>query len=76
AIVANKVKGVRAALCYNIMAARLSRQHNDANVLVLGSDFINKKSLKTLITVWLSTEFEGGRHKRRVNQISAIEKKS
>lgn len=76
AIVANKVKGVRAALCYNIKAARLSRQHNDANVLVLGSDFINKNSLKKLITVWLSTGFEGGRHKRRVNQISAIENKS
>lgn len=73
AIVANKVKGIRAALCYNIKAARLSREHNDANVLVLGSDFINKKSLKTLIKVWLTTDFQGGRHKRRVNQISKIE---
>jgi len=73
AIVANKVKGVRAALCYNVKAARLSREHNDANVLVLGSDFINKKSLKPLITIWLTTYFQGGRHARRVKQISRIE---
>ena len=75
AIVANKVRGIRAALCYNKKAARLSREHNDANVLVLGADFVNKKSLNQLLTVWLNTDFQGGRHKRRTNQIANIEKK-
>lgn len=72
-MVANKVKGVRAALCYNKKAARLSREHNNANVLVLGSDFIKAKDLKPLITTWLNTGFQGGRHKRRTDQISKIE---
>lgn len=74
-MVANKVKGARAALCYNIKAARLSREHNDANVLVLGADFVKGSVLKQLITVWLNTGFQGGRHKRRLNKISEIEKK-
>jgi ribose 5-phosphate isomerase B len=74
-IVANKVSGVRAALCYNKKTARLSREHNNANVLVLGADFIRIKNLKQLITIWLNTDFRGGRHRRRVNQISKIERK-
>ena len=74
-MVANKVKGARAALCYNKKAARLSREHNDANVLVLGADFVKGPALKQLITVWLNTDFQGGRHKRRVSQISKIENK-
>jgi ribose 5-phosphate isomerase B len=73
-IAANKVKGVRAALCYNQKAARLSRQHNDANVLVLGSDFVKEKDASKIIDIWLKTEFEGGRHLRRVNQIRKFEK--
>ena len=73
AIVANKVKGAYAALCYNTQAAKLSRQHNNANILVLSSKFINPKNLKNIIRVWLSTDFEGGRHQRRINQIKSIE---
>ncbi|MFH1622477.1 MAG: ribose 5-phosphate isomerase B [Candidatus Omnitrophota bacterium] len=73
-IVANKAKGVRAALCYNIKAAKFSRKHNDANILVLGALFTNIINAKKLIKVWLKTEFEGGRHLRRVKQIERIEK--
>lgn len=72
-IAANKVKGVRAALCYNPKAARLSREHNDSNVLVLGSDFVKEKDARNIINIWLKTEFEGGRHLRRVNQIKKFE---
>lgn len=74
-IVANRLPGVRAALCYNIKAARLSREHNDSNVLVLGSAFVNERLAKKIAKVWLTTEFQGGRHKRRLNQIKDIEKK-
>lgn len=74
-IVANRLFGVRAALCYNVKAARLSRAHNDSNVLVLGSAFVNTKLAKRIIDVWLNTEFLGGRHKRRLNRIREIEKK-
>ena len=73
-IVANRVPGVRAALCYSVKAARLSRQHNDSNVLVLGSAFVNHKTAQRIIDVWLKTGFDGGRHKRRLNQIKQIEK--
>ncbi len=74
AIAANKVRGIRAALCYNKEAAYLSRAHNDANVLVLGAKFVTQKELMAIITTWLKTEFEGGRHLRRVNQIKKMEK--
>ncbi|MFC1710027.1 ribose 5-phosphate isomerase B, partial [Candidatus Omnitrophota bacterium] len=73
-IVANKVKGIRAALCYNVGAAKLSRRHNDANVLALGALFTNIKKSKEIIDAWLKTEFEGGRHLRRVKQIERIGK--
>jgi ribose 5-phosphate isomerase B len=73
-IVANKLKNVRAALCYNIKAARLSRRHNDANILVLGSLFVNEERAKKIIEVWLETPFEGGRHLRRIQKIERIEK--
>ncbi|MDP3142951.1 MAG: ribose 5-phosphate isomerase B [Candidatus Omnitrophota bacterium] len=72
-IAANKVKGMRAALCYNTKAARLSREHNDANVLVLGSDFVKEKDAQKIINIWLKTKFQGGRHLRRVNQIRKFE---
>ncbi len=72
-IVANRLFGVRAALCYNIKAARLSREHNDSNVLVLGSAFVNQSLAKRIVGVWLKTEFLGLRHRRRLNQIREIE---
>lgn len=72
-IVANKAKGVRAALCYNIKAAILSRKHNDANVLVLGSVFVNEERAKKIVKAWLNTPFEGGRHLRRIQKIERIE---
>jgi len=75
-IVANKFKRVRAALCYNLKAARLSREHNDSNVLVMGSLFVNAELAKKIVKVWLSTEFQGGRHARRLNKIKDIEKEN
>jgi len=75
-IAANKVPGVYAALCYNKKAAQLSRQHNNANVLVLSARFVSQKNLAPIIQIWLNTEFEGGRHLRRFKQIKGIEKKS
>jgi len=74
-IVANRFPGVRAALCYNLKAARLSREHNDSNVLVLGSMFVKPSLAKKMVRIWLETEFQGGRHKRRLSQIKNIEKK-
>ena len=73
-IVANKVKGAYAALCYNAEAAELSRRHNNANVLVLSSKFIRANQLGAILKVWLETPFEGGRHLKRVNQIKKIER--
>ena len=72
-IVANRLPGVRAALCYNIKAARLSRQHNDSNILVLGAAFLKNSLVLRLVNIWLKTKFLGGRHKRRLNQIKEIE---
>jgi ribose 5-phosphate isomerase B len=73
-IVANRLTGVRAALCYNIKSARLSRQHNDSNVLVMGSAFVNQALAKKILGVWLDTESLGGRHSRRLNQLKNIER--
>ena len=73
-IVANRLPGVRAALCYNVKAAKLSREHNDSNVLIMGSIFVNLSLAKRIIGVWLKTDFQGGRHLRRLNQIKKIEK--
>ncbi len=72
-IVANKVKGIRAALCNSVELARLSRQHNDANILVLQGRFISKKQAGDIIKTWFSTEFDGGRHQRRIDKISRYE---
>ncbi len=72
AIVANKVRGIRAALCHNKNSATLSRQHNNANVLVLAAGEI-KDGMNNIVKAWLNTEFEGGRHERRVSQITDIE---
>ena len=73
-IVANKVKGIRAALCNLVELARLSRQHNDANILVLQGRFISHNLVKNIIKAWFSTEFGGGRHQRRIDKISRYEK--
>ncbi|MCX5701371.1 MAG: ribose 5-phosphate isomerase B [Candidatus Omnitrophica bacterium] len=73
-IVANRVSSVRAALCYNAKAARLSREHNDSNVLVLGSAFVNEKQAKIILSAWLNTRFKAGRHQRRLNLLKRIEK--
>ncbi len=72
-IVANKLPRVRAALCYNVKAAILSRQHNDSNVLVLGSLFVNEKLARKIVSAWLREPFAGGRHRRRINLIRKIE---
>ena len=73
-IAANKVPGVYAALVYNKEAAAFSRQHNDSNVLVLGSRYMDEANMLEIIQIWLSTKFEGGRHLRRKGQIQNIEK--
>src|SRR4051812_22240354 len=72
AIVANKVRGVRCALCWNLESARLSRQHNDANVLSLGERLVEVNLALEIVRVWLATEFEGGRHERRVAMLNAM----
>ncbi|MBN3041202.1 MAG: ribose 5-phosphate isomerase B [Candidatus Omnitrophica bacterium] len=73
AIAANKVKGIRAVLAYDLKSAYMSRRHNDSNVLVLSSYFFSIDYLKKLILRWLKEEFEGGRHTRRIKKISEIE---
>jgi ribose 5-phosphate isomerase B len=72
-IAANKVHGVRAALCYDELNARISREHNDANVLCLSGDLLGSQVLRKIVEVWLTTKFAGGRHQRRVEKIEAIE---
>jgi ribose 5-phosphate isomerase B len=73
-IAANKVIGVRAALCNDLYTARLSRQHNDANVLAMGGRIVAFGLADEILTLWLGTAFEGGRHQRRLDQITALEK--
>ncbi len=72
-IAANKVHGIRAALCYDELNARISRQHNNANVLCLSGDLLGSQVLRKMVEVWLATDFADGRHQRRVNKITAIE---
>ena len=74
AMTANRVKGVRCALCWNAESAMLGRKHNNANVLVLGAKFVPPKNFARIIQKWLTTPFAGGRHLRRVRQIKEIEK--
>ncbi|HEX6286984.1 MAG TPA: ribose 5-phosphate isomerase B, partial [Acidimicrobiia bacterium] len=73
-MVANKVPGVRAALCYDISSARNSREHNHANVLTLGAGLIGEGLAWQIVEEWLATEWGGGRHARRVSKIDSIEK--
>lgn len=75
-ISANKVRGIRAALCNDLYTARLSRAHNDANVLAMGGRIIGFGLAEAILAVWLTTAFEGGRHQRRVNQITEIEQQA
>ncbi len=73
-IAANKVRGVRAALVHDEVGADMSRRHNDANVLCLPADMLGMRIIDRLVQAWLRTDFEGGRHARRVNKIAAIER--
>ncbi len=72
-IAANKVNGVRAALCHELYTARMSRLHNDANVLAMGGRIVAYGLADEILTVWLETPFEGGRHQRRIDEIRKYE---
>lgn len=74
-IVANKFPGVRAALCHEDYSAKMSRLHNDANLLVLPGRIIDSKVAGDIVKVWFKTDFEGGRHQRRLDKITAIERR-
>ena len=69
AISANKIKGIRAAVCYNLKSTRLSRQHNNANIIALGSRLTTKKNSLKLVNLFLNTKFDGGRHLKRIKKI-------
>ncbi|MHB1612141.1 MAG: ribose 5-phosphate isomerase B [Sulfobacillus sp.] len=75
-MVANKIEGVRAALAHDVVSARLSREHNDANVLTMGGRFVAPALAEEILQVWLSTSFQGGRHMRRIEKIHELEKHS
>ena len=73
-ITANKVKGIRCALLSDIMSARLTRQHNDTNMMALGAGVVGEKLALEIVDTWLDTPFEGGRHQRRIDKVMALEK--
>jgi ribose 5-phosphate isomerase B len=75
AITANKVPGIRAATCYNEFSAKSSREHNDANILVVGARALGEETIKSIVDVWLSSNFLGDRHQKRLDKIKAIEEK-
>ncbi len=75
-IVANKFKGIRCALCHDEFTAKYSRMHNDSNVLAIGADDVTVNDAICILRMWLATEFEGGRHKERINLINKIEDKN
>lgn len=75
-IVANKFRGVRAAPCHDDLTAEMSRRHNDLNVLCLSGDMLGERLVDRLVTIWLKTEFEGGRHARRVQKIAELERRN
>lgn len=72
-IAANKFQGVRAAPCHDYLTAEMSRRHNDLNVLCLSGDILGERLVDRLVEIWLNTEFDGGRHERRVAKIKALE---
>jgi len=76
AIVANKFPGVRAVACFDPEMARLSREHNDANVLTLGGRLTDRQAAITILDTWLKTPFAGGRHRRRIEKLSALEERN
>lgn len=73
-IAANKVPGVRAAPCHDDITAELSRRHNDANILCLSADLLGERLIDRMIELWLTTQFEGGRHARRIDKITELER--
>jgi ribose 5-phosphate isomerase B len=73
-IAANKVSGIRAALCNDLFTARLSREHNDANVVAMGARIVAPALAREILRTWLETDFQGGRHERRIRQIEEIER--
>ena len=73
-ISANKVKGIRCALCSDVYSAKMARAHNDSNMLALGGRVVGRDLALEIVNAWLTSEFEGGRHERRVNKIMEIEK--
>jgi ribose 5-phosphate isomerase B len=75
-VVANKFPRVRAALVHDLFSARFSREHNDANILVLGGRIVGKDLAKEIVRVWLNTPFAGGRHQKRLDKIAALEKRN
>lgn len=72
-ITANKVKGIRCALLSDLMSARLTRMHNDTNMMALGAGVVGEKLALEIVDTWLTTEFEGGRHQRRIDKMMALE---
>jgi ribose 5-phosphate isomerase B len=72
-IVANKVKGIRCALCSDTLSAEMTRRHNDTNMLAMGAGIVGQNLALAIVDKWLTTEFEGGRHQRRVDKITALE---
>ncbi|HEY0461669.1 MAG TPA: ribose 5-phosphate isomerase B [Pyrinomonadaceae bacterium] len=74
AIAANKIDGVRAAQAWNEETARLARQHNDANVLSIGARVVAEEEIPKIVAAWFDAEFEGGRHQKRIDKISELEK--
>jgi ribose 5-phosphate isomerase B len=72
-IAANKVQGVRAAPCHDIVTAEMSRRHNDANILCLSGDLLGEEMIERITKIWLETPFEGGRHARRIDKIAQFE---
>ncbi|MEX0793102.1 MAG: ribose 5-phosphate isomerase B [Pirellulaceae bacterium] len=74
-ITANKFPGVRAATCHDDLTAEMSRRHNNVNVMCLSADLLGERLIDRMLDIWLSTEFEGGRHERRVKKIQAVERR-
>ena len=75
-IVANKFRGVRAALANDLYSSRFSKEHTDANILVIGGRIVGRELAKEIVKVWLDTPFAGGRHKKRLDKIEALEKQN
>lgn len=72
---ANKVRGIRCALCTNTYTAEMTRKHNDTNALALGANVVDEETAKAIVSIWLTTDFEGGRHARRIGKIAEYENK-